>query len=42
MYIYNFLLRTNDNMISQNTDLSTWDTLYIGKRDWTVLQFNDL
>jgi hypothetical protein len=29
MYIYNFLLRMTDNMISQNSDLSSWDILYI-------------
>jgi hypothetical protein len=29
MYIYKFLLRMTDTMTSQNTDLSSWDTLYI-------------
>jgi hypothetical protein len=29
IYLYTFLLRTTDTMTSQNTDLSTWDTLYI-------------
>jgi hypothetical protein len=28
MYIYNFLLRMTDTVTSQNTDLSSWDTLY--------------
>jgi hypothetical protein len=30
MYIYIFLLRTVDNMTSQNTDLFSWDTIYGG------------
>jgi hypothetical protein len=30
MYIYNFLLRVAETMTSQNIDLSSWDTLYIG------------
>jgi hypothetical protein len=29
MYIYNFLLRMTDTITSENTDLSSWDTLYI-------------
>jgi hypothetical protein len=29
MYIYNFMLRMTDTMTSQNTDLSSWDILYI-------------
>jgi hypothetical protein len=29
MYIYTLLLRMTDTMTSQNTDLSSWDTLYI-------------
>jgi hypothetical protein len=29
MYIYTFLLRMADTMISQNIDLSSWDTLSI-------------
>jgi hypothetical protein len=29
MYIYTFLLRMTDTVTSQNTDLSSWDTLYI-------------
>jgi hypothetical protein len=29
MYIYTFLLRMTDTMTSQNTDLSSWDILYI-------------
>jgi hypothetical protein len=28
MYIYNFLLRMTDTVISQNIDLSSWDILY--------------
>jgi hypothetical protein len=28
MYIYTFLLRMADTMTSQNTDLSSWDTLH--------------
>jgi hypothetical protein len=28
MYIYTFVLRVTDTMISQNIDLSSWDTLY--------------
>jgi hypothetical protein len=28
MYIYTFLLRMTDTMTSQNTDISSWDTLY--------------
>jgi hypothetical protein len=30
MYIYIFLLRMTDTMTSQNTDLSSWNTLYTG------------
>jgi hypothetical protein len=29
MYIYTFVLRTVDNMTSQNIDHYSWDTLYI-------------
>jgi hypothetical protein len=29
MYIYTFLIRMTDTMNSQNTDLSSWDTLYM-------------
>jgi hypothetical protein len=28
MYIYAFLLRMTDTIISQNIDFSSWDTLY--------------
>jgi hypothetical protein len=28
MYIYYFLLRMTNAMISQNIDISSWDTLY--------------
>jgi hypothetical protein len=28
MYIYTFLLRMTDTMISQNIELSSWNTLY--------------
>jgi hypothetical protein len=27
-YIYTFLLRMTDTMTSQNTDLSSWESLY--------------
>ena len=30
VYIYTFLLRMTDTVISQNTDISFWDTLYTG------------
>jgi hypothetical protein len=29
MYIYTLLLGMTDTMTSQNTDLSSWDTLYM-------------
>jgi hypothetical protein len=29
MYIYNYLLRLTDTMTSQNTDLSSGDSLYM-------------
>jgi hypothetical protein len=29
MYIYTFLFRMTDTMTSQDTDVSSWDTLYI-------------
>jgi hypothetical protein len=31
VYIYKFLLRMIDTMTSQNTDLSSWRTLYMSR-----------
>jgi hypothetical protein len=36
MYMYTFLVRMTDTMTSQNTDLSSWDYLYISS--WMALQ----
>jgi hypothetical protein len=30
MYIYMFLLRMTDTVTAQSSDLSSWDTLYVG------------
>jgi hypothetical protein len=44
MYIYTLLLIMTDTMTSQNTDLSSWDTLYrhtlfgIVSHGWTQIQ----
>jgi hypothetical protein len=42
MYIYTFLLRMTDTMASQNTDISSWDTLYIYVTKALATDFTDV